>query len=254
MRALSLDADLAEAHAAVGTLAALGEWDWANAEESFQRAIELDPSYVWAYQTYAMHLKAQGRFDEAIVQLLRARRIDPISAGLTGLVGLGNLYALNGDLESAARTWQERLELAPENPRVHRSLGNHLCQTGSFDQGLEELERALSQIPDSERLMADLGYCHALAGNAEKAREYLRRIEAGAKSHYVDPVHQALVHLGLGETDRAIELLQRAYELHSPILCFVPTDPRFAPISADSRFLELVSGMGLYGLLPPPKG
>ncbi len=230
------------------------EWDWERAEAGFQRAIGLDPSYTWAYYTYALQLVTQGRFDEAIVQLEHARRIDPIYGALVTEVDLGNVYALRGDLEGAARAWQERLELAPEDHGTHRHIGNHLCQTGSFEQGLEELERALSQIPDSERVMADLGYCHARAGNAEEAREYLRRIEASAESRYVDPVHRALVHLGLGETERAIELLGRAYELHSPVISMVPTDPRYASIRSDPRFEALVRGMGLEGRLPPPRG
>ena len=164
------------------------------------------------------------------------------------------MYLLKGDLERAASAWQEALELAPEDYRLHRHLGNHLCRTGSIDRGLEELERALSAVPDEERVMAELGYCHALGGNAEKANEYLRRIEANAEQRYVDPVYPALVHLGLGATDRAIELLQRAFEVHSPVLCLVPTDPRYAAIRADPRFAELVRGMGLYDLLGPPKG
>ena len=237
----------------MGVLAAFGGWDWERAEQSFQRAIELDPSDTWAHNTYAVHLRIQGRFDEAIAQLVRAHRVDPISPGPT-TVDLGSLYALKGDLESAARAWQERLDLVPEDHMVRRSLGNQLCQSGSFDPGLEELERALSQLPEAEGVLADLGYCHALAGNAEKAREYLRQIEASAAGRYVDPVHRALIHLGLGETDRAIELLQRAYALQSPMLCMVPTDPRYASIRADPRFEELVRGMDLYALLPPPKG
>ena len=237
----------------MGVLAAFGGWNWESAEQSFQRAIELDPSDTWAYNTYALHLRVQGRFDEAIAQLVRAHRIDPISPAPT-TVDLGSLYALKGDLEGAARAWQERLDLVPEDHRIRRNLGNHLCQPGSFDSGLEELERALSHDPEAEGVLADLGYCHALAGNPEKAREYLRKIEANAENRYVDPVHRALVHLGLGETDRAIELLQRAYELHSPMVCMVPTDPRYASIREDPRFEELVRGMDLYALLPEPKG
>ena len=237
----------------MAVLATMMEWDWERAEASFQRAIALDPSYTWAYETYALHLTIQGRLGEAIVQLERARQIDPISPFSTG-IDLGYVYALKGDLESAATAWQEALDLTPEDYRIHRHLGNHLCRTGSFERGLEELEQALSILPEEERLMADLGYCHALAGNAAKARLYLRRIEVNAEDRYVDPVHPALVHLGLGETDRAIELLQRAYEIQSPVLCEVPIDPRYAPIGADPRFAELVRGMGLYDLLPPPKG
>jgi Tfp pilus assembly protein PilF len=250
VKALSLDPNLAEAHAAVAVLASMMEWDWGRAEVSFQRAIRLDPSFAGGYSRYALQLRAQGRFDEAIVQLESAQRVDPISTSSD----LGFAYLLTGDLERAASAWQEALELDPESYNVHRQLGNHLCRRGSFDRGLEELGRALLGVPDEEKVMADIGYCHALAGNTEKATEYLRRIEANGEHRYVDPVHPALVHLGLGETDRAIELLQRAFEIHSPLLCLAPTDPRYASIRADPRFVELVRGMGLYDLLGPPKG
>jgi hypothetical protein len=82
----------------------------------------------------------------------------------------------------------------------------------------------------------------------------LREIESNAEDRYVDPIHQALVHLGLGEPERTLELIQRAYEIQSPMLGEVVRDPRFAPIGADPRFAEVARGMGLYDLIAPPKG
>ena len=81
------------------------EWEWDRAEKGFQRAIELDPSYSWAYYTYALQLTAQGRFDEAILQMERARQLDPVSTSPLS-IDLGYLYSLKGDLESAAGSWQ----------------------------------------------------------------------------------------------------------------------------------------------------
>ncbi len=102
--------------------------------------------------------------------------------------------------------------------------------------------------------MADLAYCHALAGNREKAREYLRKIEEHAKQRFVDPVHLALAHLGLGERERALELLERAYEIRAALLCAVPADPRYAVLHADPRYEALLRGIGLGHLVVPLEG
>jgi len=229
------------------------EWEWERADQSLQRAIALDPAYTWARDMYAILLAQQGRLDEAIEQLQRARRLDPVTAPL-GVTDLGFLYSLKGDLESAAEAWQASLELAPDDFRVHRLLGNHFCRRGDFEEAFREFERAMSVVHDRERLLSDLGYCHALAGNREEAEEYLEQIEASAEQMYVDPVHPALVHLGLGDSDRSLELLQRAYDLHGSLLTEVPTDPRYAPLHSDPRYQEIVRGIGLGSLLPPPKG
>ena len=95
---------------------------------------------------------------------------------------------------------------------------------------------------------------HALAGNREKAAEFLQRIEESAELRYVDPVHFALIHVALDEPDRAFEWLQQAYEIRAAMLIEVATDPRYEPLHSDPRFEALVTGMGLEALLPPPKG
>ncbi len=229
------------------------EWDWDRGAESLERAIALDPSNTWAYWLYGMLLTYQGRFDEAIEQMRLAQRLDPVATAPI-IEDLGSVYSLKGDLESAAKAWQEALELSPHDYNIHRNLGNYLCRTGDFEGGLRELEQAVSVDHDEERGMADLAYCHALAGNREKAEEYLRKLEERAEQRYVDPVHLALVHLGLGERDRTLELLERAYEIHAQLLCEVPADPRYAGLHADPRYEALLRGIGLGHLVAPLEG
>jgi tetratricopeptide (TPR) repeat protein len=231
----------------------MGEWQWERGAESLERAIELDPAYTWAYHVYAMQLTLQGRFDEAIEQMQRARRIEPVSTSPTG-IDLGYVYSLQGDLESAAEAWQESLELSPDNYRIHRHLGNHFCLAGDYEKGLAALERATSLLHDEERLLSDLGYCHGLAGNRDEAREYLRKIEARATQMYVDPMNLALVHLGLGEKDRTLELLEDGYATRAQLLSELATDPRYASIRSDPHFEAIVRGMGLERPPAPPKG
>ena len=98
------------------------EWDWERAEASLQRAIALDPAFTWAYHMYAVLLTQAGRFDEAIEQMRRVQRLDPASTSPT-IIDLGFVHALKGELKQAAEAWQEALELAPDDYRIHRNLG-----------------------------------------------------------------------------------------------------------------------------------
>ena len=230
------------------------EWDWQRAEESLKRGIALDPVVTWAYYMYVQHLTAQGRFDEAIEQVLEAQRLDPVSISPISTVDLGMLYARKGDLEKAARAWQEALELAPNDYRTYRQLGNFQCLSGNVEEGIQMLQRSSELLPGEERVWSDLGFCHALAGDREEAAEFLQRIEASAEVRYVDPVHFALIHVALDEPDRAFEWLQRGYEIHAAMMFEVATDPRYEPLHSDPRFEALVSGMGLEAVLPPPRG
>ncbi len=249
---MELDPGLPELHASLGMIA-IFDWDWGRSGESFRRAIELDPSNTWARHGYAVLLSTLGQFDEAIEQMKQAQRLDPVAPAPTG-IDQGLVYARAGDLESAAAAWQEALEMFPGDYRAHRHLGNYLCRTGNFDEGLEQLEHAASLLHDEERLQADLGYCHALAGNREKALEYLQRLEQSAKERYVDPVNLTVVHLGLGQWDQSVEQLRRGYETRAALMTEVPSDPRFDPLESDPRYQEIVRGMGLAHLLPPPLG
>jgi tetratricopeptide (TPR) repeat protein len=229
------------------------ERNWELGEASLKRAIELDPSSTWGYYVFAQILNLQGRFDEAIDQIRRAQRLDPVSVSPVA-IDAGLVYARKGDLEAALEAWQASLELAPNDYRVLRHLGNQFCQSGDFEAGLQKLNQAASVPHDKERLLSDLGYCHALAGDSEKAEEYLRKIEASESDQYVDPTHKALVYVALGRTDRALELLRRGYDIQAALLVEVPTDPRYAPLHDDPRYEDLLRGIGLQHLLPPPRG
>ncbi len=229
------------------------EWDWERAEASLQRAIALDPAFTWAYHMYAVLLTQAGRFDEAIEQMRKAKRLDPASTSPT-TIDLGFVYSLKGDLERAAEAWQESLELAPDDFRIHRHLGNYACRTGDFAKGLEWLERATTVAHDEELLLADIGHCRALAGQREQAEAALAKLEQAAERMYVDPVHFALVYVGLGESDRALALLERAYQNQAAHLTDVPVDPRYSDLHSEPRYEAILNGIGLGHLLPPPKG
>jgi len=244
LAALERDDTLAEGHAALGLVTWKYDGDWAAAEREFQRAIELNPGYVWAHQIYALQLKDMGRLEEAIEQLERARELDPL-ADSPVWVDLGELYALNGDFEKALAEWRRTEEINPNFHGTHQRRGNANCQRGSFDEAIPSLERARSLSPEDPLIAADLAYCYAREGRPEAARRILEEIEATSRTKYVSPMSFALIHLGLGEKDETFEHLEEACELRANQIRSIWGDPRYTPLRSDERFQELLRCIGL---------
>ena len=243
-KAVELNPDLAEAHAALGLATWKFDRDWAAAEREFQRAIELNPSSAWAHQIYALQLKDMGRVEEAIRHIERGQQLDPLAPSPVWL-DLGELYALRGDLEAALAEWSRAEELHPNFHGTHQRRGNALCQRGSYAKAIPLLERARSLSPIDPLVAADLAYCYARAGRPDAAREILAELEATSRAKYVTPMSFALIQLGLGNEEEVFAHLEDACEQRAIQVVSIWGDPRFIPMRDDGRFQDLLSCVGL---------
>jgi TolB-like protein/Flp pilus assembly protein TadD len=204
--ALRLDPELGEAHLAIGFLKCVRDFDWTGAEESFQRALELCPSNADVFDLYGRMCAALERYSEAIPLLERARELDP----LTHRVDLATALLRAGRYDEALRRTQESVELDPDHPRSRATLGWALFLSGREQEGLAELERAVELSRRNPLWLGQLGQAHARAGNQAKAREILRELEQRGATEFVSPYHRAYVHVGLGEMEQAIALVEEA--------------------------------------------
>jgi tetratricopeptide (TPR) repeat protein len=241
-RALEIDPNLAEAHTSLGLVYAF-QWRFADAEREYQRALALNPGFVWGRWLYGHLLLITGRDEEALAQLEQARSFDP--TGVSPIHGIAILYERRGDSERARRWLEATAELAPQEHRGWQRLGNHYCRMREHSAGIAELERAHALLPEHVEVKADLAYCYAQAGRIEEAREMQRQLEAEGQSDYVDPVTLSLAALGLGEREQALSLLERAYAIRAHKLVEIAMDPRFDDLRGDPRFREIVDGIGL---------
>lgn len=244
-RALEIDDQLAEAHAALAAIKTHYDWDWPGAEREYKRAIRLNPSYASAYQWYATYLAVMGRSDEAARQDARALELDPLSPLISTAVGLHLYYARQ--YRQAIDQHRKALELEPEFALARLNLGRAYLGAGMFPEAVAELEKAVRLSDRSPAMLAALAQAYGLAGQTERAQELLKEMVARSKTTYVSPFDIALVYIGLRDKDQAFAWLQKAYEEHCPALVYLRLHPWADGLRSDPRFQDLLGRLHLPG-------
>jgi tetratricopeptide (TPR) repeat protein len=237
--ALELDPTLGEAYSALGTVQWAFDWDFDAAEQSFLRAIELNPNYALAHSWYSVQLATLGRFDEAIEQARIARQLSPLTP--VDLVNLAVWHHFSGDDERAVALLEQSIEHFPAYADAYQPLGMILSEHGEFERGIALLE----QVHEMDGRLVPLIYAHGLAGNEEEARRLLGELEERAQTGFVSPLDFAVARVSLGEYDEVITLLERAYEFRLPLVLLSGVYPPYAPLRSDPRFIDLMRRMGV---------
>ena len=241
--ALELDPELAEAHTSLAYARLMFDWDWAAAEEEFRRAQRLDPNYPTAAHWHGYLLSALGRHEEAIAQARRAQELDPLSLVINADHGLVLYFARRH--EEAIAQFQRTLELDPRFAYARFGLALAYAATGRGEDAVREAEQAVEHSAGSSVNQAARGYALGVAGRAEEARRVLASLEERARRSPVQAGAFGLVHLGLGDRERALDSLRRAYEERSRFVVFLQVWPIYDPLREDPRFAALVRDVGL---------
>ncbi len=245
LKAIELDAGLAEAHASLGYVLFYHEHKLDEAVKELGRAIELNPAYSTAYHWLALMLSAIGRHDEAIRSIKKAIELEPKSAIIQTAAGLVYFYARKYD--DALATADKVLENNEGFVPAYKTKRVVFEATGNFSAALTayQNERIYSENTDEndEGWLMIAAQVQAVGGNRDEALSSLKRTTENAfvKNNPAGFAYEiALAFALLGETDSAIEWLKKAKEVNSYGFNFAQTDPRFDKIRADSRFSELV--------------
>lgn len=236
-RALELDDSFAQAHNALGVIKLFYRWDRAGAEGCFRRAIELDPDYPDARQRYGMLLVSAGRFAGAELELGRAQGLDPLSLITRTISSYPFYYAR--DFGRAASRLREVIEMDPNYSMARFRLGLTYAQQGHYEEALTQLRRS-AELSGDRDVVAALGYVAGLAGAESDARAALADLERRGREGFVPAYDRALVHIGLGEADAALDWLCRACEERSYWLIYLGVDPALDPLRGRPRFAELL--------------
>ncbi len=242
MKALALDDSLAEAHTSLAFVTLYYDRNWAKAEREFRRAIDLNPNYANGHHWYAEFLSLVERHEEAIAESERARELDPLSNIITTWVGSRYFFARQYD--RAIEQYRNAIEMNPDFVPVHLVLGHALEEKHMYQEAIVELEKAVRLSGGSPVYMASLAHAYGVAGMQSQARKIYKDLNSLAKQRYVSSYDLALASLGVGETDQALELLDRAVEERSPRAAFLGIDPRFDALRGDIRFKRLMTQIG----------
>jgi len=243
LSALRLDGSLAEAHASLAMVYFYYDWNWAEADNEFRRAIALNPNYELAHTWYASYLGAMGRYQEALTQVRRAQELDPLSLEI--VTEAGRVFYFGRKYRQCIDTFHRIIELDPNNARAHNRLGITYAVTGAFQDATREFEESRRLSRADAHLDGLIGYTQARLRNREVARRLLEQLTA---EHDVPAFSIALVYIGLGEPERAIEWLGRAYQNRSSEMVFIMTDPLLDPLRSAPGFGDLLHRMGLQAL------
>ena len=245
-KAIDIDPGLGEAHVVLGRLLAEYEWNFPEAEREFRRAIELTPGAVRAHMRYGVFLSFSGRFKEGIDELRKAIRLDPLPS--EPRVHLATALYLSRRYEDALKECRSTLELNPRAAGAYLTMGLAEGAKENYDAAVTALQNSLeiSGGKVSIGLVGAVGYAQGRGGKVADARQTLQwMLDEYQKRPYTSPMYIARVYLGLGDTEKVFEFLEKGYEYHDPQMLWLKCDPRFDPIRGDSRYASLIKRMNL---------
>jgi len=243
-KAIELDGTLAEPHASLAFIAETHEWDWATAEQEYQRALELNPGDARAHHWYAGYLMYVGRFEEGIAEAKRARELDPLSLPINN--ALAGRLLVAGRVDEALEQLQKTLEMNAHFAPAHQTLGWVYLNKGKHEEAVREFQQALQLSgADDTYIMVDLGYAYAAVGNREEASRILANVKKQHERGLAPSGSIAILYGALGELNEAFVWLEKAYEDRDPELTYLKVGRRFEPLRHDPRFGKLLVRMGL---------
>ncbi len=237
LRAIELDDSLGSAHASLGVVKEIYEWDTAGAQREFRRAIELSPSDAYAHLMFGFTRITTGDPKLTRVEIARALELDPLSSAIRAYSGL-SLYLLRR-YDQAESELKHLIAEQPEFYLPHAYLGLVYEQTGRQREAVEEF-RAATRLDQTPEALAQLGHAYALAGEREEARTILDNLQRMSASRYVSPYNIALIFAGLGDREQTFAWLDRAVEDRSEWTHHIHIDPRLDSLHDDPRFQGLL--------------
>ena len=242
-KAIMLDENLSEPHAALGAIYYKYEFNWALAESEYRRAIELNPNVAQTYYWYSDLLAVTGRFDEAFSMSLKAKELDPFSAAMDLNVARVLYYARRFD--EAEKYATDVLRKNPNNNSVRMILGYIYLQQPSEEKHAAALKifEDLYAL-DKKPYTASLGYAYGKLGRKAEALSKLSELETENTGEDYLPSHEnALIYIGLEDRENSILELEKSMQEQFIGMSALNVDPLYDDLRTDSRIQNLLVKM-----------
>jgi tetratricopeptide (TPR) repeat protein len=236
-----LDPQLAEAHALLADLQQ-DQWQWAEAEVEYKRALDLNPNNAAAHVGLANWLLCQGRIDEALTWAQRARELDPL--GVSG-VQTGWILLFARRYDEAIRELRSVLAVHPDYDFALWALGSALISKGQYEDAIPVLEKTVTMMERSPGTIGSLATAYGYAGRRTEALRLINELKQRRQTSYVSAGAFIDPYLALGDYDEAFAWFERAYQEKSETLQYLKVYPLFDPVRRDPRFADLLHRVGL---------
>ncbi len=244
-KALGLDSTLAYAYVIAGSVQLWHDWNWKAAKESFERALQLNPSEGAALLDLGWYHAFTGNFPEAVRLVKQALGLDPLNLDYN--VDLADIYRLSGNFKAALRTSQRTLELFPENTDTYWILGMTYYHLDDLAQAETAFMKADTLSGGQAWTQAHLAMVWAKSGRKKEARQRLLALDADAVAKKTIPTELAMAYLALGETSKTLDLLELSYQVHSNWLAYLQYEPAWSGLRQEPRFQALLAKLRFPG-------
>ena len=240
-KALSIDPDLAAAHAALGHVKVQYEHDWDGAAREYALALRLDSSLALIYHRRGLLYAMQGDIDRAIAACEQAQQLEPL--WLSPRIATANFHYYAKRYGESTKLIERVLVMDDRSDNARGALIRNLIAQGDYQRVLTEVDKRFIQTQGSDSFRAQ---ALALSGRRAEALVELDRVLELSTKRYVSPYDIALIHAALLDTENTFLWLERAVQDRSTLINFLAQDPMFDTLHSDPRFASLVQRIGIY--------
>ena len=249
LHAVTLDSTIADAHTSLGIVSVFYDWDWGRARREFDRALAIDSTEARTHQFRAIYFTAVGRVDSALVEWRTAQRLDPLSPIVNARVGTS--LSQSRRFAEAEVAYHQALALDSTNINARADLGMLLAIQRRLPEAFAMFRMIDSSDFDRQAgylVAGPEGYAYGVAGRRTEALAIQRRLERLSRTQYISPLAFAFVAIGLGDTTKALDWLERAYRERTFLVPML-INPIYDPLRRQPRFQKIVRNVGV--VIPP---
>lgn len=235
--ALRLNENLAEAHVSNGYWKLDYEWDWMEALKEFKRAIDLNPGFAFAYQLYGRALGFIGRYDEALIQLAKAKELDPLSPVVDGYTA--QVYLYSKQYKKSDEVLQQALKLHPDHPLLLHNLGELRNAEKRYEEAIPPLKKS-AEVSASAHYKAMLAVAYARTNRRQEATAILNELLDSPDQQSISGFNLACIYVALGNKEEALRQLEYGYELRDVWIKELKAWPWFEELNNEPRYKNLM--------------
>jgi serine/threonine protein kinase/tetratricopeptide (TPR) repeat protein len=238
LKAVALDESLAEGYAALGFAVLMHDFDWSEAEKYLSRAVQLNPNYVTGRIWYGSFLGVKGHWDEALEQARRALELDPFTPVVSHTLNLTLYYA--GRFDEAIAATEKFIEREPRYGLAQLFLSSVLWRVGRTEEAVKFATRAILQVGRTPYTLVWLASAYAASGDAEQTQKIILEIEELSSRRYTSPYLLAFIYANLNDTEKTLELLEKACDIRDGRLIWLGVDPQFDRLRGNPRIEKIL--------------
>src|SRR5882672_6068256 len=247
-KALELDSSFAEAHTALALVNHHYHWKWKEAQAGYEQAIELNPDHADTHLWYSWLLLALGRRDAAFDEIEQTMSIvqetDPhrlVAVHTTRAAA----YYFGREYQRAVDECEKAKQLDPEYFMLHFIAGRAYMRLNEHAKAIAHLKQARTDTGEMPLMDAALGLAYAVSGKKAETMKLAEAFKAAAKKRYIPPTYFGMLFAGLGDKDKAVMWLEKAFEERADGLTWLNVEPMLDEMRSDPRFQALIRRIGL---------